>query len=169
MIMRPVLCASIAVLFLGSAASAQETYRGAEVDPRGQLRITSSSGREILITKDKEQVGFDKIAISPDGRTVAWLALYENCCTSYPIPLKLLVYVNGKRREFRGSGLPIWLWAFSADSRRIAFHQETVHGGLGSHYELRDIISGRLASSYDPDPDKPISLPDWAQTLEASR
>jgi len=96
------LCALV-WLALASASAAVETYGKAEVDPGGgQLRIVTTYGREIVPPKDREQAGFEKPAISGDRTAVGWLALYPNCWTSYPIPLKLVVYANGKVRAFTG-------------------------------------------------------------------
>ena len=95
-------------------------------------------------------MGFDKIEISPDGASVGWVALYPNCCTSYPIPLKLVIYSSGKLRTFTGLGLPVWQWHFAAGGKQVAFYQETVHGGLGIHYELCDVASGRRIATYGP-------------------
>ena len=120
------LCACI-LLAVAPASAAAETYVQATVDPSGQLRIVTKEGREIRPKKDSEQVAFDMVAISQDGMTVGWLALYPNCCTSYPIPLKLVMYTNGKIRTFTGSGLPVWRWRFEAGGKQVAFEQETVH------------------------------------------
>jgi hypothetical protein len=63
-----------------------------------------------------------------------------------------------------GIGLPIWLWHFANNGTRVAFEQETVHGGLGIHYELRDIKTGDLIDSYDGEPQP--NAPQWVHALE---
>ena len=137
------------------------------------LRIERAKGRAVVLRKDGEQVGFDKLAISKDGRSVGWLALYPNCCTSYPIPLKLRVCSRGHVRTFEGD-LPIWRWKFTGDGRQVSFEQETVHGGLGIHYELREVATGRLIAQYDPPPgtegEPPPSqgAPPWVAELDAN-
>jgi hypothetical protein len=78
------------VLAVSSPCVAADTYLRAQVDETGQLRILTKAGKTIVLKKEAEQVGFDKIQISPDGHAVDWLALYPFCCTSYPIPLKLV-------------------------------------------------------------------------------
>ncbi|HEV2379074.1 MAG TPA: hypothetical protein VG206_04685 [Terriglobia bacterium] len=150
---------AFAVLFLGlaSAARAAETYIQTEVDSNGQLHILTKRHREIVLTKGPEQVGFEDVRISPDGRAVGWLALYPDCCTSDLIPLKLAIYVSGRLSTFTGSGLPIWRWCFQAEGEQVAFEQETVHGGTGIHYELRDIATGKLVAKYDPDSDSEMT------------
>src|SRR5882672_2318993 len=122
------------VMAFGSAFAATETYVRATVNESG-LRIMTSTGKTIVakpITRRNtfgKQVGFDRVAISPDGRVVGWVALFPNCCTSYPIPLALVLYSNGKTRTMTGIDLPIWRWCFEANSTQVAFEQETVHGG----------------------------------------
>ncbi|MDP9324766.1 MAG: hypothetical protein M3P13_14105 [Acidobacteriota bacterium] len=161
----PLICA--VTLLAGSARVAgQETYRRADIDQDGQLHIVLAGGREITPLKDKDQVGFEKAAVSPDGRAVGWLALYPNCCTSYPIPLKMVIYMNGRHRELTGDGLPVWRWMFRDGGKRVAFEQETVHGGLGVHYELHDVATGRLVSAFSPDPENPGQPPAWVRALD---
>src|SRR5262249_166278 len=86
-----------AVLLVASASAGAETYVEARIDGNGQLRLVTAGGKVIHPKRlpDRpnvgDQVGFDKVAISPDGRVVGWLALYPNCCTSYPIPLALVL------------------------------------------------------------------------------
>src|SRR5438128_2093966 len=139
-----------ALLAAAMPCSAADKYTAASVDDSGRLHIQTSDGRSIFLMKQRDQEGFDNIAISPNGDAVGWLDLYPNCCTSYPIPLKLAVYMNGKLRTFTGSELPIWRWHFTADGHNVAFEQETVHGESGVHYELWDIVTGRLISQYNP-------------------
>ena len=164
-----------AILAVASPGLAAERYVKASVDAAGALRILTSDGRTIVPPKEPEQVGFDNVAISPDGSAVGWVALFPNCCTSYPIPLKLLIYSNGKARAFTGTGLPVWQWRFTGGGKQVAFEQETVHGGLGVHYELRDIASGRKAAEWNPTigPDnQPLEnqkLPSWASGLDAKQ
>jgi hypothetical protein len=163
-----------ALLATALPCSAIDKYIDASVDDSGRLNIRTSDGRSIILPKDRDQVGFDLIGISADGRAVGWVDLYPNCCTSYPIPLSLAVYMDGKLHTFKGSELPIWRWHFTADGTRVAFEQETVHGEWGVHYELRDIVSGRLVSEYNPPtdpaghplPDQPV--PQWVADLNAS-
>jgi hypothetical protein len=165
------------VMAFGSVFAATETYVRATVD-ENRLRIVTATGKTIVpkpITRRDTfgtQVGFDRAAISTDGRVVGWVALFPNCCTSYPIPLALVLYSNGKTRTLTGIGLPIWRWCFEANGTQVAFEQETVHGGLGVHYELRDTESGDLIAQYSPEvgPDnQPLekqNVPGWVTELD---
>jgi hypothetical protein len=178
---RPWIAIALAILILGSPPlpSRAESYASAKVDEKGQLRIATKSGRTIVPKKLADQVGFDAARVSPDGRAVGWLAQFPNCCTSYPIPLKLVIRMNGKDREFTGDAdLPVWRWCFMADGKQVAFEQETVHGGIGIHYELRDVATGKLIASFDPAPGyerdsgveaDSIAIPEWVAGLDAQR
>ncbi len=135
-----------------------------------QLRIVTKDGRVILPKRQPEQVSFDKVTISADGHAVAWQAMFPNCCAWYPLPLQLVVYSNGSEHRFSGNQLPIWRWAFQAGGKQVAFEQETVHGGLGVHYELRDVATGNLAAEYNPDPEAaPGDAPQWVTELNAKK
>jgi hypothetical protein len=138
---------------LASAARAADTYIQTEIDSSGQLRILTKRHREIVPRKERQQVGFEKAEISPDGRTVGWLELYSTAGDSDRVPLKLAIYTGDNLRTFTGTGLPIRRWRFQAEGKQVAFEQETVHGGIGVHYELRDIESGDLVAKFDPESD----------------
>ena len=163
---------SILLLSL-SAAAAADRYVRATVGEDGQLRIVTAAGRTIEPIKETDQVRFAKPEIAPGGGAVGWLAEYANCCTSCPIALKLMIRSGDRVRAFAGNGLAIVQWGFQSGGSRFAFHQETVHGGLGVHYELRDVASGRLIAKYDPavGPDNQVlpsqNVPAWVAELSA--
>ena len=158
----------VVVAVVGRESLAQATFRRADLDAQGRLRLTTSTGRIVLPPKDSEQVGFEQVAISPDHRAVGWVALYPNCCTTYPVPLKLIILTAGRADTLVGTGLPIWRWAFVADGRRVAFRQAPVHGSPSSHYELHEVSTGRLVSTFDPPSDTVRDAPAWARALERS-
>ncbi len=158
----------LGALLLAGATGVPETFERADVDQQGRLRIVTSTGRVIVPVAKKDQVGFDRPSISADRRAVGWLALFPNCCTSYPIALSVGVYTNGRQRTFTGNDLAVARWSFTVDGKQLAFRQETVHGGNGVHYELRDVSTGRRLAIYDPDPEKPANPPGWVRTLDAA-
>jgi len=157
------------LLLLFSAQLASESYETVQVDQQGQLQIVTKDGKTITPRKARDQVGFDMPAISPDSKSVGWLALYPNASTSYPIPLELVIYTNGKARTYKGSGLPVWHWRFEAEGKQVAFEQETVHGGIGVHYELRDVASGRLIAEYNPASGSASRQPQWVVDLDSRK
>jgi len=163
---------AITVIVLGMAAlaPAAETYVAMGIDPSGQLYIVTKRHREIMPKKEAQQVGFARPEIAPDGRSVGWLAVYSNSDTDYPTPMKLVVYDNGEQRAFKGTGLPIRRWCFEAGGKEVAFEQETVHGGIDAHYELRDVATGDLVEKFEPDPNADMAArpPRWVVDLNSN-
>ena len=157
------MCLSLLPLASRLAGQGAEKYDTVLVDGSGDLRILTRDGRQITPPKDPNQVAVDKAAISPDHLAVGWLALFPNCCTSYPIPLKLVVYTRGRVYTFVGAGLPVWRWGFDSTSTQVAFYLETVHGGMGQHYELRDIQTSRLVARFEPHDSRPP--PSWVRLI----
>lgn len=150
-----------------SAVPAQETIVRADIDQRGRLHIVTSQGRAFLQSPESEQTGVERVTISHDRRAIGWFALFPNCCTTYPVPLRLVVYRGGRRRAF-GGDLALSTWAFADDGTRAAFRSETVHGGLGVHYELRDVSTGRLLASFDPGGNATQRAPAWVRALDST-
>lgn len=159
------LLAALASMLLVVTAVGQgrEIYDSAVVDSAYQLHIHTSAHHDLRPAKDSDQVGFDQPAISRDRRAVGWLSLYPNCCTSYPIPLKLVVLNSTGVHTFDGNGLAVWRWRFDSTGTRVAYFQDVVHGGVGGHYELRDVQSGRLVAEFDPVDSTP--MPPWVTGL----
>jgi hypothetical protein len=163
------------ILPVATPSVAADRYTNASVDEAGALRITTGEGRVIVFPKERGQVDYDGIAISSDGLSVGWLTRYPNGATSYPIPLKLVVYSGGKRRTYGGNELPVWRWRFTASGKQIAYEQETVHGGLGVHYQLREVATGRLVAEYSPkmspdnQPEPDPRPPAWVVELDEKR
>ena len=142
-----------ALMLAASPSHAQRRYRRADVDTAGRLCVTTAAGATFAPRMDSDQVGVADPAVSPDGRSVGWLALYRNCCTTYPIALALVVRSAGHERRFHGNDLPIAQWAFLDRGRRVALSQAPLHGLVTTHYELYDVASGRRLGAYDELPD----------------
>jgi hypothetical protein len=165
----PGVWAAVCFMTLFPVHAATELYVETAIDPSGQLRISTKHRREIVPKKEPEQTAFADAIISPDGRAVGWLALFPNCCATYPIALKLVILFNGESRTYTGNGLPISRWCFWGGGKQAAFEQETVHGGMGVHYELRDVATGELVDKYDPDanPEAVTKPPRWVVVLDS--
>lgn len=153
-----------------------EAYESADIDADGNLRILTSAQGSIIVAKGGlskagesfgKQTAFGKPVLSDDGRAVGAQAMFANCCTSYDIPLQLVIHSSGKTHRFEG-GLAIFDWHFADRGRRVVFSQETVHFGCSVHWELRDIESELLLATADipevcgqiPDPPK-VEVPKW--------
>lgn len=156
------------LLALALAWSAAGTLSAAPasitLEPSGQLQLQLSNGQTLRPALAADQVGFAQPALSRDGRSAGWLALYPNCCTSYPIALALVIYHDGRMQPFRGNELAITRWRFERGDRAVAFMQETVHGHLGVHFELRS-LAGDLLEVYEGDPQ--ADAPAWVRRLAA--
>ena len=174
-------------LALASGAAAQqpaspkprvELYESVKIDAAGLLEILTTDGRTIRPRKSRDQTKFSDPLISPDKKTVGWLVDYPNpCCTSYPIPLGLVMYSGGKQR-----GVPVKMlemvsgWRVLSGGDQVGLRQETVHGGLGVHYELYDVRMGKLIAQYDPktnengqEADEDSDRPDWVKAVDEAR
>lgn len=145
-----------------------ETYQSAALDANGNLAIAMANGMTVTVRKEGEQTSFSMPVLSSSKTAVGAQAMFPNCCTSYDIPLQLVVYAAGKVHRFTGVNLPIFQWAFADGGTRVAYGQEPVHFGCATHYELRDIESERVIEAVDipqpcgqiPDP-KPVTIPQW--------
>lgn len=151
-----------------------ETYVSATVDSKGDLAITKADGRVVVVRKERDQTTYSTPVVSRNGGAVGAQAMFANCCTSYDIPLRLVVYAAGKVHRFKGSGVPIFQWGFADREGAVAYGQETVHFSCSTHYELRDIATERLIDSVDvPQPcgedtdPKPVEIPNWVADLRA--
>lgn len=114
------------------------------------LRITTAGGSKVEAPKYTDQVGFSEPQISADGKYIGWLALYSNCCTSYPIALRLVVLDESRElHSFDGIQLAVFSWCFLANSAEVAFTQTTVHGSNFQYFERRAIRSGKLLGRYE--------------------
>jgi hypothetical protein len=153
-------------LLPGSPAQPSELYGvgKAYVDPNGSVHVVDRGGNDRTISKEKDQVGSAFLKVADDKRTVGWSAEFENCCTSYPVPLVLVVYRDGKVQQRLGDGMMIYDWRFWAGGRQVAFCTGTVHGDSGGHCELHDAKTGRtLATIQGHLNDK---SPAWAKGLQ---
>lgn len=161
----------LSVMFLAAATSASaNSFVTATMDPAQEhLVITTADGHTIEPARIPEQVGFDHPLISADGQYAGWLALHPNCCTSYPVPLTLVVLgQDGQRHQFRGPAA-IFGWCFVPSRKAVAYRQEVLHGPSDKTFELRRIADGKLLSTFvqpgELDTKEPGNqrLPAWAQ------
>ena len=150
---------SIAALYIACSPVPNE-YCG------GTVHIVHGDGKEVQPPTDEEQVGSSSALISEDKQAAGWLVNYGNCCTSYPLSLKLMIYRPGKPlREFKGDGRAIFDWHFVAGGKLVAFYQDFPHGTPAQHCELRDIATSRLIDKWDGGPTSKSS--EWAKGLGA--
>lgn len=142
---------AIALLLSLLSASASAGYLATELTDGGkQLVITVDDGSKFSAPMLGKQVGFQQPRISSNGKSVGWRALYPNCCTSYPIPLGLVVLDESRRMHtFDGIKIAVFKWCFLPKSTSVAYMQTVVHGSNFEHFEARAISSGDLLAEYE--------------------
>jgi hypothetical protein len=140
-----------------AAGQAAITYRSADVDADGSLHAVSSDGKALVVAKTAgmpgspdlgPQTSFGDPVLSDDRLAVAVQANFANCCTSYDIPMQIVVVTNGLVHRF-GAELPAFDFHFVDGSRRIAFGMQTVHFACTVSWELHDVRTEKLVARAD--------------------
>ncbi len=164
---RPNILLSVAgFLVLSGPLVAQKppaSFRKVFVGADGLAHMVARNGTDQAVPAEPQQVAVSSPALSPDGRTAGWLVEVENCCTSYPIPLSLVLYSGSSHRAL-GDGLMIYSWCFAPRTATVAIASGTVHGMQGQNLTLYNIRSGKQLKQWTGDDDaKP---PTWAACLD---
>lgn len=163
-IMWNLYLAMFVALGLGCRAPADVVYQRVEVDSTGVLRIVLANNSVITREKERSQVGFEQVAVSSNHQVVGWVALYPNCCTSYPVPNKLiLLQATGERTDI-APDLPIWKWGFAPGGKHVVLRLAPVHGVAPTTYELREMKSGRVVKTIEAQLTR--GLPEWTRPAQ---
>jgi len=104
----------------------------------GPLHIIYSDGTEVVqklppLKKSTERenvfntVGFSDVQLADDEKTLGWALNVENCCTSYPSPLTVVVFRTGKVLHSFEERM-VWKWMFLQGSKQLAIVWGTTHG-----------------------------------------
>src|SRR5271167_3479994 len=109
----------------------------------GVVHVVDGSGKDIVPPKEKDQIACSDPKISADKQTAGWLVDYENCCTSYPIPLTLVLYRNGRVVQRIAPGQMIYAWHFWKNDE-VAVSDGPTHNPSGPQIRLYDIRTGKL-------------------------
>jgi len=133
----------------------------------GAVRVVERSGATKSIALEPKQVGTEHLRIAPDRRTVGWSVLIENCCTSYPVPVTVNVYRDGKKVSISPDGLMVWEWRFVGRGDRIAVLYGPVHG-YAAGANLYDTRNGKLLASCNTPCKAPRWANEWQTTLAES-
>jgi hypothetical protein len=155
--------AACAMLLLSPAALRPDSGDIAKVfvDNAGAVHLVDRSGHDRAAPKLKDQISAADAKVAPDGRTAGWLVEYENCCTSYPVPLTLVLFRNGRVRHRIRPGLMIYDWGFEAGGSQAALCEGTVHGQSEPHCLLYDSVTGKLLNAWQGQG----TVPGWAAPL----
>ncbi|HEX9111162.1 MAG TPA: hypothetical protein VF845_06750 [Terriglobales bacterium] len=90
------------------------------------------------------EVGITDPKLADDKRTIAWTEQFENCCTSYSIPLVLAIYCSGKNIVEIQQGQMVWNWMFVGGGKRVAAVWGAVHLSEIGDYQLYDPETGHM-------------------------
>jgi hypothetical protein len=162
------IAGAMALLGAGAAGSAQTKgwppVDKAYVDDKGRVHIVEEDGKDIAVPNEKDQVGNSDVKIAEDKKTVGWMAVYDiEGLTTYPIPLGVVIWKEGKVRQNLGDNLMIYGWRFWEGGKQAAFCSGPVHGDDAVHCELHDAITGRKIAEVAGNPDD--KSPEWARGL----
>ncbi|MFI5113894.1 MAG: hypothetical protein ACHP7J_02035 [Terriglobales bacterium] len=146
----------------------------------GSLHIVYSDKTEVVETLPAKQKstednivfneeGITDPKVAPDKRTVGWTENFDNCCTSYSVPVVLAIYTSGKSILHIQQGQMVWYWTFRDNGKRVAAVWGPTHGPEVGDYQLYDVKTGRMLSEVYGDA-KTQSLkpdaPEWARQTE---
>lgn len=115
------------------------------------------------------QEGITDVKAAPDKRTIGWAETFDNCCTSYSIPLVLAIYRSGDTILEIRQGQMLWYWTFRDGGKRIAAVWGPTHGPEVGDYQLYDAKTGQLISKvFGNSATQSLSTdaPEWAKETE---
>lgn len=144
--------------FVARTSTAQDVSR-AYCGKDGKAHIVYRDGATRTPATATKQVGCEHITVAKDGRTVGWSVLVDNCCTSYPIPISVVVYRNGKQMVI-SSDQSVWEWRFIDEGRRVAVLSGPLHGGATAA-NLYNSHNGRVLATWDGKETAPIWATGW--------
>lgn len=130
----------------------------------GRIHIFDEHGSDFVPPAEQNQVGCADAEIATNRQAAAWLVNYKNCCTSYPVPLTLVIYQPGKPLLKLGDELMLGEWHFLDGGKRVAFYSNTVHPNGPGRYELHDVTTGRLLGKWSGDVGK--NSPKWTNAFD---
>lgn len=146
----------------------------------GPLHIIYADGTEVVQTlpplkpsTDKEvvfnAVGFSGVELAQDRETLGWTINVENCCTSYSIPLSVVVFRHKQVLHTFEQGQMVWSWMFLEGGKQVAIVFGPTHGPEVGDYQLYDVKAGKLVSEVWGDAETQslkTDAPDWAKRLQ---
>ena len=151
------------LLFLTHAGTAQTVSR-AYVGKDGKAHVVYEGGRAKTISPEQKQVGCEAVSIAADRHTVGWSILVENCCTSYPIPVAVVVYRDATKRVI-SPGQMVWRWRFVGQGDRVAVLFGPVHG-WATGASLHNARSGKVVTSWNGKGAAPAWAEGWEEEFD---
>jgi len=158
------LAAAFSIQAQPTSTQSRRSVARAYIGSKGTVHVVLSNGKDVEIPKQKDEVNSSSLAVAEDGQSAGWVVNFKNCCTSYPIPLMLIIYRPDRLILKLGGGMPVWQWKFRKGGKQVAFYTNTVHGDFAPHYELHGLPSGRLIEQRNGPRDE--KSPSWMDGLE---
>lgn len=148
----------VLLTFVAPPSTAQDVSR-AYCGKDGKAHVVYRRGVARAPAIEAKQVGCEHISVAKDGRTVGWSVLVENCCTSYPIPISVVVYRDG-RQTVISSNQTIWEWRFIDEGGSVAVLSGPVHGGATAA-NLYNSHNGRVLATWNGKETAPTWAAGW--------
>jgi hypothetical protein len=149
-----IILASATVASLSAQAARFSAVKLESDGSKLQVRRTDDS--MFAAPKFDSQDGFQKPAVSGNGRHVGWLALYPDQGASYSQPLHLAVLgPSGKVRRFEGDFGMVYGWCFTPKSDAVVYQYQFPHGATPIGFEIRRLSDGKLVHRVKLEPVPP--------------
>src|SRR5215469_252871 len=149
----------------GFCAQGQQVLRveSATIDKEGRVHLRWTGQPEQVVPRDKdgyceptgdetphcEDAGANQLQISSDRLSVGWVAEYNGCCQSYPLPFVLVIARGGRVVQRIQPGRPVFDWRFEQGDRLVALYSDTPHFTPMPECELYDTRTGKQLASWD--------------------
>jgi len=166
------LLASGVVAVSAPGAAAEHYLAVSTRDESKVLTITSAHGTISAPRTEHDQASFSQAQISPNADTVGWLAEVSGCCQSYPLPLALVLFRDGKVVFRFHEETAIWHWAFLAGGEEVAYQWTFPHGFVPTYYVRRSAETGAVLDRFTCDIDEnsgkylvPARIPEWVRKV----
>ena len=147
------LWALLGISFAGVCSA--QTYSGFEapkdlggLEGTSILYVRKENGSVLTAPRLPSQVGFSDVQLSPDRRRVGWVALMPSTSTSYPIPMRVVIFKGDKIERVIDGESCVFGWTFQNRGKDVAYFLETLHFSSGKMAMLREVASGKLLASY---------------------
>ncbi|HMM57548.1 MAG: hypothetical protein DYH18_07115 [Xanthomonadales bacterium PRO7] len=162
----------VALVALDPAGAAERYLRVSSGGATKTLALTTAKGRISAPRTEEDQESFSQARLSPDQSTAGWLAEVSGCCQSYPLPLTLVLFRDGKVVfRFRES-TAIWHWAFLNGGKEVAYQWTYPHGFVPTYYTRRSALTGAVLERFTCAIDErsrtylvPKRIPEWVRAV----
>ena len=155
-----IIACALALSVTCSLRAQQVSHAYCEKD--GKAHIVYRDNSEQIVHPQKDQVGCEHLNIADNASTVAWSVLVNNCCTSYPIPMSVVVY-RVRRQTVISPGQMVWDWHFVDKGDLLAVLCGPVHGEPGKA-TLYNAHNGRVVAEWEGKG----TPPGWASTWQTN-